>query len=197
MHSVTLHPLESLWCLHVCLVISDSCDSLDCCPLDSSTHGIILARILEWVDISSSRGSSWPRDQTHSSCGSYVDIWILYHWATRETPPSGVSYQFIASQIQFIFFAYSVRVKLDPLNILFFGMWQDVKLYQQMALERHYKRKGVWCPSSVDFCSMLGSCSARLLWSTQPLQCLAPSSFSCSQPPPATFPSGGFVAECL
>ena len=44
---------------------------------------------------------------------------------------------------------------------------------------------------------MLGSCSAGLLWSTQPLQCLAPSSFSCSQPPPATFPSGGFVAECL
>ena len=130
MHSITLHPLDSLWCLRVWSVLSDSCDSMDCSLPDSSTHGIIPARILEWIDISSSRGSSWPRDQTLGSCGSCVDIWILYHWATRETPISGVSYQFIASQIQFIFFAYSVRVKIDPLHILFSGMCQDVKLYQ-------------------------------------------------------------------
>ena len=34
----------------------------------SSAHGIILARILKWVNISSSRGSSWPRDWTCYSC---------------------------------------------------------------------------------------------------------------------------------
>ena len=34
----------------------------------SSVHGISQARILEWVTISSSRGSSWSRDQTHISC---------------------------------------------------------------------------------------------------------------------------------
>ena len=40
------------------------------------------ARILEWGAISSSRGSSWPRDQTWVSCISCIDRWTLYHWAT-------------------------------------------------------------------------------------------------------------------
>ena len=34
------------------------CDPMDCSPLGSSVHGILQARILEWVAISSSRGSS-------------------------------------------------------------------------------------------------------------------------------------------
>ena len=46
-----------------------------------SVHGISQARILEWVAISFSRGSSWPRDQTHVSC---IGRGILYHWANRE-----------------------------------------------------------------------------------------------------------------
>ena len=40
------------------------------------------ARILEWVAIFFSRGSSRPRDQTRVSC---IGRWILYHWATRRT----------------------------------------------------------------------------------------------------------------
>ena len=42
----------------------------------SSVHGISLARILEWIAISSSRGSSQPGDQTHVSC---ISRQILYH----------------------------------------------------------------------------------------------------------------------
>ena len=38
----------------------------------SSVHGILLARILEWVAISFSRGSSQPKDWTWVSCGSYI-----------------------------------------------------------------------------------------------------------------------------
>ena len=45
------------------------------------TTGFSKARMLEWVAISSSRESSWPRDQTHVSC---IGGWILYHWATWE-----------------------------------------------------------------------------------------------------------------
>ena len=37
-------------------------------PLGSSLHGILQARILQWVAISFSRGSSWPRDRTQVSC---------------------------------------------------------------------------------------------------------------------------------
>ena len=56
-------------CVHACLV-AKSCLTL-CNPMDSSLpfssgHGISQARILEWVVIASSRGSSWPRDQTQS-----------------------------------------------------------------------------------------------------------------------------------
>ena len=43
------------------------CDPVDCSPPDSSIHGIFQARILEWVAISFSRGSSRPRDQTQVS----------------------------------------------------------------------------------------------------------------------------------
>ena len=41
---------------------------MDCSPPDSSVHGILQARILEWVAIPSSRGPSQPRDRTCMSC---------------------------------------------------------------------------------------------------------------------------------
>ena len=42
------------------------CDPMDCSPPGSSVHGILQARILEWVAISFSRGSSRSMDQTMS-----------------------------------------------------------------------------------------------------------------------------------
>ena len=56
---------------------------IDCSLPGSSVHGVILARILEWVFISSSKGSSQPRDRTCVSC---VGRWILYFWVTWEAP---------------------------------------------------------------------------------------------------------------
>ena len=47
--------------------MSDSLQSMDCSPPGSSIHGILQARILEWVAISFSRGSSRPRDRTQGS----------------------------------------------------------------------------------------------------------------------------------
>ena len=49
-------------------VVSDSCNCMDCNPPDSSIHGISQARILEWVAISFSRGSSQPGEWTQVSC---------------------------------------------------------------------------------------------------------------------------------
>ena len=71
--------------LYYCLisVMSDSCNPTDCSPPGSSVHGISQARILESVIISFSRGSSCPRGLTHIS---FIDRWVLYHWATREAP---------------------------------------------------------------------------------------------------------------
>ena len=48
-------------------VVSDSCNPADCSLPGSSVCGILQARILECVAISSSRGSSQPRDQTYVS----------------------------------------------------------------------------------------------------------------------------------
>ena len=51
--------------------------AMDCSPSSSSAHGILQAGILEWVAITFSGGSSRSRDQTHVSCVSFVDRWIL------------------------------------------------------------------------------------------------------------------------
>ena len=56
-----------------------SCNPVDCSPPGFSILGISQARILEWVAISFSRGSSWTRDWTWVSC---IGGWNLYHWDT-------------------------------------------------------------------------------------------------------------------
>ena len=62
----------------LCLTLWDSVDRI---PPGSSVHGILQARILEWVAILSSTGSFGPRDWIHVSC---IGRRILYHWATWE-----------------------------------------------------------------------------------------------------------------
>ena len=53
---------------------------MDCSPPGSSVYGILQARIMEWVAISSSRDSSDPEiELSLLHCRQ-----ILYHWATRE-----------------------------------------------------------------------------------------------------------------
>ena len=61
------------------------CDPMECSPSGSSVHGILQARILEWVAMLSSRGSSQPRDQTRVSCVSSIDRQVL-HSTFREVP---------------------------------------------------------------------------------------------------------------
>ena len=83
------------------VLVTQSCptlwDPMDCSPPGSSVHGILQARILEWVAIPFSRGSSWPKDQTWVSVHCR---WVLYclshqrrpgglqgrHWAHPDNP---------------------------------------------------------------------------------------------------------------
>ena len=57
------------------------CNPMDCRPPGSSVHGILQARILEWLAMPSSRGSSQPRDWIQVSwiAGGFFTV-----WATRE-----------------------------------------------------------------------------------------------------------------
>ena len=59
-------------------------DPTDCSPLGSSVQGIFQIRILEWVAISISRGSSQPRDGTWVPC---IGTWVLYHCTTWKVLP--------------------------------------------------------------------------------------------------------------
>ena len=71
------------------------CDPMDYTPPGSSVHGILQARILEWVAISFFRGASQPRDRTRMSYISCTGRQVLYHqrhlrssvcrWADRFT----------------------------------------------------------------------------------------------------------------
>ena len=55
------------------------CDPVDCSPPGSSVHGILQAKIQEWVAMPSSRASSWPRDWTRVSYVSCTGRQVLYH----------------------------------------------------------------------------------------------------------------------
>ena len=68
--------------------MSDSCDPMDCSPPGSSVHGILQARILKWVAMPFSRGSSWPRNRTRVSCiaGSFLTDWAMRESFTHIYP---------------------------------------------------------------------------------------------------------------
>ena len=88
--------LKKKLCMH-----AQSCPTLcnpnDCSPPGSSVHGIFQARILEWVAIFYSRGSSWPRDQTRVSGISCIGRRVPYHCVTcvahklTDDDPNGLS----------------------------------------------------------------------------------------------------------
>ena len=84
-----------LWRVCVCVCVcmcthlvdqscSTLCDPVNCSLPGFSVCGILQARILEWVAVSSSRGSSRPRDQTLVSYVSCTGRQIIYHYTTWE-----------------------------------------------------------------------------------------------------------------
>ena len=68
---------SSFWWWFSCSAVPNSCYPMNCSPPGSSVCGISQARILEWVAIPSSRGSSQPRDLTQVSpiAGRFFTIW--------------------------------------------------------------------------------------------------------------------------
>ena len=79
--------IDRVWKVTVKVLVPQSCSSLCNCmdysPPGPSVHGILQARILEWVAIPFTRGSSPPRDWTWVSCivGRFFTI-----WASRGAP---------------------------------------------------------------------------------------------------------------
>ena len=84
MHDSFLFPTAALGVCFITQACLTLCDSLDSKLPGCSIHGISQARTLEWVAISSSRASSWPRDWTHISTVSCVAGGFFTHWAIGE-----------------------------------------------------------------------------------------------------------------
>ena len=122
--------------LHSCLTL---CDPIDCSSPGSSVHGILQARILGWVAISFSRGSSRSRDRTHVSC---IGKWILYCWATRKAKKASSS---LKEKAVLIFWLPSLaRTELLPFELLPFLPMKDVEdnegwwSWWRLSLTRHW-----------------------------------------------------------
>ena len=83
----SLHACVRAKLLQLCPIL---CGPMDCSLPGSSVHGILQARILEWIAMPSSRASSLPRDQTCVYCNSALQTDSLpwRHWGS---PPLYIS----------------------------------------------------------------------------------------------------------
>ena len=72
------HKIGTFFGVQLCPIL---CNLMDYSLPGSSVHGILQARILEWVAMPASRGASWPRNQTWVSC---IAGRVFIMWAPRD-----------------------------------------------------------------------------------------------------------------
>ena len=97
------------------------CDPMNCSLPGSSIHGVFQARVLEWVAISSSRGSSQPRDWTRVSriAGRHFTI-----WATTEAPSLWKILNKYFRLMKIVIFTFTSSLRhCDPIKWLVFRLW--------------------------------------------------------------------------
>ena len=95
-----LYKCKQIWLCLITQLCPTLCNSMDCSPPGSSVQEIFRARLLEWVAISFSRGSSQPEDQTHVSCNAgrfftnyviskalnrYISLFLTIYWLPATT----------------------------------------------------------------------------------------------------------------
>ena len=117
------------------------CDSMDCNMPGFSVHGILQERILEWITIPFSRGSSWRRDQTWDFCiaGGFFTI-----CATREAPKSWCMLLIsILNALLFIFLKSMKCISISWEGILFLSQphslhsWDFYLFLTSLHMRRH------------------------------------------------------------
>ena len=99
------------------------CDPMGCSPQGSSVHGIPQARILEWVTIPFSRGSSWPKHWTQVFCtaGRFFTIWAI------GDDPNQVYFNTFQYWNQVYFYITAAyRILVVACKLFSFGMWDLV-----------------------------------------------------------------------
>ena len=127
------------------------CNLVDCNPSGSSVHGILQARILEWVAMPSSKRSSLPRDQTCISYVSYTGRHVLTSSATWEAHSSHRKQQIWRFWGIFSFFSESLLPNTyqhsisEDLGWQSLGFWNTGGKLQYVSSERVWLCKG-WEP---------------------------------------------------
>ena len=101
------------------------CDPMDCSLPGSSVHGILQTRILEWVAIPFSRGSSWPRDWT---CVSWIGGGFFTFLATQE-----------ASTLITRFKSYFSGLIISPRNSIVTSLCKRVITFNVYSVEEEAK----------------------------------------------------------
>ena len=149
--------LLGLLCMHVhakslqsCLTV---CDPMDCSPPGSSVHGVLQARILEWVALPSSRGYSQPRDRTHVSYVSCIGRQVFYHQchlgsllSPEETSIHSRNSFELWNRPQTRFLVRICIMHCSSLHYMDTYIFQG--LYQTLGLQKHIKSKPLFYSGS-------------------------------------------------
>ena len=117
--------------LQSCLTL---CNPMDCSPPASSVHAILQARMLEWVAVPSSRGSSRPRDGNWVSCGSCTAAKLFI--AERPESPNTSR--------------YNIKLWDIPMTEFYAGI-------KRRTIKRMYQYKNIYV--YLNFSSVQSSCS--------------------------------------
>ena len=122
-----------MYCAKLLQACPAVCDPMDCSPPGSSVHGILQTRILEWVVMPSSSGSSQPRDWSHISHVSCVGRKVLYHQCHL-----GNSYTCICTQIMWFYACIHVYVYMKTHCVqVYVYIWLCVCMYIYITIYAH------------------------------------------------------------
>ena len=109
------------WRVCVSFSVVSDCNPMDYSPPISSVHGIFQARILEWIAIPFSRGSSWPRVWTWVLC---ITGRVFIVWATREV--------LLKNRPAFLF-SISQLVLVDVINLKVYSSWFNMGISKEKS----------------------------------------------------------------
>ena len=176
-------------CMPACLVAQlcpTLCNPMTCSPPGSSVHGISQARILEWVAISFSRGSSPPRDRTHVS---YIGRQILYHHSSViawRIPWSGepgglqsmglqrIGHNWVSTHTHTASAWPSKNLDTKGMNKPQYKPWTPSLRWASLTGSTPCVMSHMWChrsPKLVLFMTLLGENNGKLLACTPPAFC--------------------------
>ena len=181
---LSCHCYSSIGCtcaklLQLCQIL---CNPVDSSPPGSSVHGILQGRILEWIAMPSSRGSSWPRDQT---------CICLLHWQVDSLPPAPpgnpiINYFHQRNQLRFSFWLWCSVYRDICFQIL--GSWHGicVSFYENLptSMQSYLPTKRIGKLSLMEI--------HRVKRMSKPVEsvCLCYAMLSCSVVPDPLWPHG-------